>query len=91
MIVYIDALNLYYGLLRGTKYRRLDLCTFVETQFKQEIVEIKFFFASIKPTLLDLDAPIRQKAYLDALRYYIGDKCHIHFIEGYFLDNVSKS
>jgi hypothetical protein len=71
MIVYVDALNLYYGLLRGTKYRWLDIYKFVQTQFPQKITEIKFFFAAIKPTLLDMDAPGRQQAYLDALKQYV--------------------
>ena len=91
MIVYVDALNLYYGLLRGTKYRWLDIYKFVQTQFSQEIREIKFFFAAMKPTLLDMDAPSRQKAYLDALKEFVWQKCTVTFIEWYFLDNVSKS
>lgn len=91
MIVYVDALNLYYGLLKKTPYRWLDIFEFVKTQCKDDILEIKFFFAEIKPTILDQDAPNRQKAYIDALKWYVSQKCSMQFIEWYFLDNVKKN
>ena len=46
-IVYIDGYNLYYGLLKGTKSKWLDLMTFVKALLRSdhEIVAVKYFTA----------------------------------------------
>ncbi len=91
MIVYVDAFNLYYRLLKNTPYKWLDIYAFVKSQFPNDIVEIKYFYAKVKPSLLDQDAPVRQKQYINALELFLPTKCPTEFIEGYFMENVTKT
>lgn len=66
--VYVDGLNLYYGALRRTPYRWLDLPRFCRIRLpRDEIVHVSYFTARINPRASDLDAPRRQNAYLRAL------------------------
>ena len=69
VIAYIDGYNLYYGLLKGTPYKWLDLVSFVKRFLRpdQEIVGIKYFTAPIKTYPHDGGAVDRQKVYLQAL------------------------
>lgn len=77
-IVYIDGFNLYYGCLRGTPYRWLDLQAFTERMLpRDEIVAIKYFTALVQSRPPDPDAPDRQKAYLRALETL--PKLEIHY------------
>ena len=47
--VYVDALNLYYGSLRGTPYRWLDLVKFCETALpNNDISHVHVFSAGVK-------------------------------------------
>lgn len=67
--VYVDGLNLYYGALRGSPYRWLDLCAF-STRLLQRtdtISQIHYFTARVAALPNDLDAPERQATYLRAL------------------------
>ena len=69
-IVYVDALNLYYGSLRGTKYKWLNLETLFDRLLPgYEILTIFFFTADLKGSLRpdNPGAPNRQKAYFRAL------------------------
>jgi uncharacterized LabA/DUF88 family protein len=82
--VYIDGFNLYYGCLKGTSYKWLDinkLCTFLFPN--DEISKIKFFTAPIKIRSYDKDhdAPNRQQVYWRALRTLP----NVEIIEGFFL------
>lgn len=84
IIVYIDGFNLYYGCLRGTPYKWLDiqkLCKFLFPH--DEITQIKYFTAPIKIRTYDKDhdAPNRQQLYLRALRTLQ----NVEIIEGFFL------
>ena len=80
-IVYIDGLNLYYSLLKGTKYRWLDIEKLMISIFHQhnDIVAIKYFTA----TVLDdgSGAIARQNDYLDALAFACP---HVQIIRGHF-------
>jgi hypothetical protein len=69
-IVYIDGFNLYYGSLKGTPYKWLDLkALFTKLLNKHNtIIEIKYFTARISCRDNDQHAPERQKAYLNALK-----------------------
>ena len=69
VIAYIDGYNLYYGLLKGTPYKWLDLVAFVKWFLRpdQQVVGIKYFTAPIKTYPHDADAVDRQKVYLQAL------------------------
>jgi hypothetical protein len=67
--VYIDGFNLYYGCLRRTPYKWLDLGKLCETLLTDnEIHRIRYFTARIEARPDDPDAPNRQDAYLRALR-----------------------
>jgi len=84
IIVYIDGFNLYYGCLKDTPYRWLDLYKMCTLLFpNDEIIKIKYFTAPIKVKMNaeDLDRPNRQRIYLRALKT-LGN---LEIIEGIFL------
>lgn len=67
-IVYIDAFNLYYGCLKNTPYRWLDLNKLaINLLPKDEIYQIKYFTAKVSARPKDPDQPVRQQIYLRAL------------------------
>ena len=68
-IVYIDAFNLYYGLLKGTANKWLDPVAFSKALLADdhEIVGVKYFTSQIKPEPDDPAASLRQMVYLNAL------------------------
>lgn len=77
-IVYIDGFNFYYGCIRHTPYRWLDLFGFSRAMLpKNDVVLVKYFTAVVKPTTSDAKR-IRQLTYLRALatlpsvRAYLG-------------------
>ena len=67
--VLIDGYNLYYGLLKGTPYKWLDLWAFARALLKEgiELQSVKYFTAQIKTHPHDQAAIDRQKIYLQAL------------------------
>jgi uncharacterized LabA/DUF88 family protein len=83
--VYIDGFNLYYGAVRGTPYKWLDLMALMQGLLKPHHVfeKIKYFTAMVDGRA-DPAAPLRQRIYLDALRTYI-PKLEVHL--GHFLSN----
>lgn len=67
--VYIDGFNLYYGAIKKTIYKWLDLsklCSLVLPN--DQIQEIKYFTALVKGRPHDPMQPIRQQVYLRALK-----------------------
>ncbi len=83
-IVYIDSFNLYYGRLKHTSFKWLDvskLCSFLFPH--DEIIKIKYFTAQVKnrPVDKDIDRPNRQQIYLRALKTLP----QLEIIEGTFL------
>ena len=67
--VYIDGYNLYYGLLKGTPWKWLDLELFSKSLLNpdHEIVSIVYFTAPVKTHPYDPAALDRQKIYLQGL------------------------
>ena len=66
---YVDALNLYYGALKNTSYKWLNLVQFVNltiADIGSEIENLKYFTASVSGKG-NPQAPRRQKIYLNAL------------------------
>jgi len=66
--VYIDGFNLYYGSVRRTNLKWLNLaalCT--ELLPSYQINRIRYFTAHVRAFKHDLDAPVRQDIYLRAL------------------------
>jgi len=70
VLVYVDGFNLYYGALRRTPYRWLDISKLCKKLLKptDTIVKIKYFTAEVKALPHDPDQPLRQQIYLRALR-----------------------
>ncbi len=83
-IVYIDGFNLYYGSLKRTPYKWLDLWAYFQRTLPAQcnLVSVKYFTARVSPLPNDPDAPSRQDAYIRALR--ANSKGKIQIIEGHF-------
>jgi uncharacterized LabA/DUF88 family protein len=82
--VYIDAFNLYFGCVKGTPYKWLDLsrlCTILLPQ--HQIEGIKYFTAHVKSLPNSPDAPARQQIYLRALQTLH----NLEIIYGHFLSH----
>ncbi|MFM2234404.1 MAG: hypothetical protein RL296_63 [Actinomycetota bacterium] len=79
--IYIDGLNLYYGALRNTPYRWLDLELLSKNLFpRDEIVIIRYFTAPINRRNDISKSHSRQALYLRALRTLNSVKIHLgHF------------
>ena len=69
-IAYIDGFNLYYGTLKGTGFKWLDLGALLRLVLdpEHEIVCIKYFTAKVEVSGTDPDQRERQETYLRALR-----------------------
>ena len=75
--VYIDGFNLYYGCLRGTPYKWLNLFVMCQKLLpSREIIRIRYFTALIRAQNHDPQAPARQESYLRALETI--PNLHIH-------------
>lgn len=67
--VYVDGFNLYYGAVKGTPYRWLNIATLCQLLLpRDEIRQIKYFTALVRPRPHDPGQPARQRTYLRALR-----------------------
>lgn len=83
--VYVDGFNLYYGALKDTPYKWLDLnrlCRQVLNPANQ-IAGIKYFTARVSARPEDPDQPTRQQTYLRALQTIP----NLEIIYGHFLVN----
>ncbi|MBN8717526.1 NYN domain-containing protein [Thermomonas sp.] len=69
-IAYVDGFNLYYGALKGTKAKWLDLQALAIALAPKPLVvrKIRYFTAKVKPAPRSPSAHMDQQAYLDALR-----------------------
>jgi hypothetical protein len=66
--VYVDAFNLYYGCLKGTAHRWLNLQEFCRLMLPvNEVLAIKYFTAHVSARPTDPSQPLRQQIYLRAL------------------------
>ena len=66
--VFVDAFNLYYGCLRKTPYRWLNLAELCHVMLPDHDVQrIKYFTALVGPRRGDPGQPARQQLYLRAL------------------------
>ena len=76
--VYIDGFNLYYGAVRGTTLKWLDLRRVIENVFPSDkINSIHYFTAPIHPRPGNVGAPQRQQAYWRALETIPGFQLHL--------------
>jgi uncharacterized LabA/DUF88 family protein len=86
-IVYIDGFNLYYGLVKGTTWKWLDLPAFCQAMLPQNnIVGVKYFTAKIEARAGNPQQVTRQETYLSVLETLPG--VEVHF--GRFLTNPAQ-
>lgn len=95
--IYIDGYNLYYGCLKHTPYKWLDLKALFENQILPSVnhmntqpvladLGIKFFTAEIvEKAALDLNSKQDQNTYHNALENHCGDTLEIY--KGYYAVN----
>ena len=64
-IVYVDGFNLYYGCLRHTKFKWLDLPLLFKTVLEDhhDIKAVKYFTARVSKTPNDRFKSLRQDIY----------------------------
>ena len=82
--VYIDGFNLYYGALKNTPHKWLNIETLCTKLLQgNQIEKIKYFTAPLKVRNgdSDPDKPVRQQIYLRALKTLP----KVEIIEGFFL------
>jgi hypothetical protein len=85
--VYIDGLNLFYGCLKGTPYKWLDLDAFARRLLpSDEIKRIRYFTTKINERPNNPGAAQRQETYLRALNTM--PHMTIHF--GHFLTSTVR-
>ena len=83
--VYIDGFNLYYGAVKGTPYRWLDVARFCAVLLPLDTIHrIRYYTAQVKPRPHDPNQAVRQATYLRALRTIPNLTIH----EGHFLSHV---
>lgn len=95
--IYVDGYNLYYGCLKGTAYKWLDLRSLFDQvlatilfapdgdplQFGLQVPSIKYFTAPINKNFAKADDSVSSQAqYHNALRGHLGDG--IRIVEGYY-------
>ncbi len=70
VIVYIDGFNLYYGAVKRTPYRWLDLNALCRQLLRptDDLKAIKYYTALVSARPSDPQAPTRQQMYLRALQ-----------------------
>jgi hypothetical protein len=67
--VYVDGFNLYYGAVKGTPYKWLDISKLSQLLLPDhQITRIKYFTAKISARPQDPSQPTRQQTFLRALR-----------------------
>ena len=67
--VYVDGFNLYYGAVKNTPYRWLNIAAMCQVLLPRDrISRIKYFTAAVNPRASDPDQPTRQQMYWRALR-----------------------
>ncbi len=85
--VYIDGFNLYYGALKGSPYKWLDLAALCHRMLPNDTVQtIEYFTANVSARLYDLGLPVRQQMYLRALKT-IGN---LRISYGHFLTHTCR-
>ena len=83
-IVYVDGLNLYYGSLRGTVFKWLDLYSLFCSCILDgaEVEQVRYYTAPAKASSSDdPESPARQQRYLRALKAYHGER--IQIVQGF--------
>lgn len=87
--VYIDGFNLYYGAVKGSPYKWLDLKALFTRILRSEnkILAIKYYTAKVSARPDDPGAPTRQTIFLDALKAHIPE---LEITLGHFLQSTVR-
>lgn len=82
--VYVDGFNLFYGALKGTPCKWLDLSALcrIVLQGQHDIQKIKYYTARVKSRAYNPDQALKQELYLRALRTLP----NVEIIYGHFLE-----
>ena len=85
--IYVDGFNLYYGALKGTPYKWLDLAKLFRNilEPRHNILKIKYFTARVKAQINDQAKPQRQNVYLRALQNHCPE---VEIYYGHFLSHT---
>ena len=76
--VYVDGFNLYYGAVKDTPYKWLDLAALCAALFpRNQINRIRYFTAIVDARPPDLQQPVRQQTYIRALETLPGLSVHL--------------
>jgi uncharacterized LabA/DUF88 family protein len=83
-VIYVDGFNLYYGAVKGTANKWLDIHKLCQLLLpKNQIVQIKYFTALVTARPGDPGQANRQQLYLRALR----TTPNLEIIFGHFLEH----
>ncbi|MXY87929.1 MAG: NYN domain-containing protein [Dehalococcoidia bacterium] len=86
-IVYIDGLNFYYGAVKGTPHKWVDLEAVCRRLLpRDEIVKIRYFTARLTKQQDDPQRPVRQDMYLRAVA--VNPLVEIHY--GHFVTRRTR-
>lgn len=86
--VYVDGFNLYYGCLKGSPYKWLDLEALCGVLLPRDTIsKIRYFTAKVSARPNDLQLPVRQETYLRALSTL--PKVTIHY--GEFYQSITRA
>jgi len=80
--VYIDGFNLYYGAVKGSPYKWLDLAALCHRMLPNDTIQsIEYFTAIVSARPYDPNLPVRQHVYLRALKTIPNlSICYGHFL-----------
>ena len=86
---YIDGFNLYYGALKGTPHKWLDLKALLQAVLgsTHQILKIKYYTARISARPSNPNSHLRQMVYLNAIKAHISE---IEISYGYYLSNTVR-
>jgi uncharacterized LabA/DUF88 family protein len=83
-IVYVDGFNLYYGAVKGTPFKWLDISKMVNLLLpRNHVLKIKYFTALVNSRPQNPNQPFRQQIYLRALQTIP----NLEIILGHFLSH----
>jgi len=86
-VVYVDGFNFYYGAVRKTPHKWLDIIAVCEKLLpRHRITRVKYFTARVSSRPNDPDQPTRQQTYLRALASFP----RMEIIYGHFLSNRKR-
>lgn len=86
-VVYIDGFNLYYGALKGTPYKWLNVYALCQMLLpKHNLIKIRYYTAKVSARPKDPSQPVRQQTYLRALETLP----NLEIVYGQFLQSTIK-